>query len=251
MENVLAREIDNNLVDEICIDKGNIVNDMIDLSCRKSIKSIKLSLCVSYIREFNLNNVVINDELANKKVYEIAKELANAVDINSVDEVKRIKQKYGDTQEFAEAKEFLNKKCKHIWDVFENKHFKMKVPQQAMKALGITNKPSLEFLLDESLKYYEKDNGSTTVNIIESILSNPNIDYSFDEIVQYLKKSYSKERCKFNLITVKYLANKLEYNVDELNSLGASKSEVKEVFKSLSLKSKIKFIIKNLALKLA
>ena len=49
MENVLAREIDNNLVDEICIDKGNIVNGMIDLSCRKSIKSIKLSLCVSNI----------------------------------------------------------------------------------------------------------------------------------------------------------------------------------------------------------
>ena len=40
-----------------------------------------------------------------------------AIDNNDVFEVKRIKQKYQTTKEFAQAKEFLNKKCKEVWEM--------------------------------------------------------------------------------------------------------------------------------------
>lgn len=64
----------------------------------------------------------------------------------------------------------MDKKCKEIWDVFEFKKIKLKIPHAAMKSLGITNQPTLEFLLGDSIHLFEKDNGNSTANIISSIL---------------------------------------------------------------------------------
>lgn len=244
MGNVIAGQSKIDFIDEICVDNGNIINGLIDLSCKKSSKINNLSSAVKYLKEFSLANVVINEELADKKVYELTKRLSDAIDKNSVAEIKYLKHIYGDTKEFALAKEFLNKKCKKVWDVFENKHFRMKIPQQAMRALGITNRPSLEYLLADSIKYYEKDNGSTTVDIIKSVLENPNIDYSFDEIFGYLTTMQKTEKCKYNFITVKYLAEKLEYNKKSLEQIGIDKKCLNKLFKTLSFKNKLKFIIK-------
>ncbi len=62
---------------------------------------------------------------------------------------------------------------------------KMTVPKNSMKTLGITNLPSLEFMLDESVRFYENDGGSTTVDIIRSILTNKNLDYTFEDIYEF------------------------------------------------------------------
>ena len=148
-------------------------------------------------------------------------------------------------KEFVKAKDFLNKKCKEVWDVFENKNTKLNLPYEAMKTLGITNQPSLETLLADSLKYYEKDNGSTTVDVILSILANENINYTFDDVYEYLRKNNKKEKYKYNLITVSYLATKLEYDEMRLSDLGIEQNIVKKLFKSLSVKEKIMCIFKN------
>ncbi len=244
MENVIAGQTERSFIDEICIDNGSIINGLIDLSCKKSSKFNHLSSAVKYLKELSLTHLIINDELADKKVYELAKKLSEAIDKNSVIEIKRLKYEYGHTEEFAKAKEFLNKKCKKVWDVFENKHFKLKIPQQAMKALGITNRPSLEYLLADSLKYFEKDNGSTTVDIIKSVIENPNIDYSFDEIFDYLKTMHKTEKCQYNFVTVKYIADKLNYDRKALEQIGVDKKCLSKIFKTLSFKNKMKFIIK-------
>lgn len=246
MRKMLAGKNDCNIFDEVFFENKNIINGIVDLACQKSSKQKTLSSEVRYVNSFDFNTPIINDELSDKKVYQIAKELAQAIDKNSVVDIKRLKYQYASTKEFARAKEFLNKKCKQVWDVFENKSEKIKIPKDAMKSLGISNKPTLEFLLDESIKFYEKDNGSTTVDIICSILKNPNIDYTFEEIFEYLSKKHTKEKCKYNLITVKYLAQKLDYDSEKLNSVGADKTILKRVFNLLSLKEKITVLINNI-----
>lgn len=218
--------------------------DIIALNGKKSDK-VRLSSTVKYIKCSDCGGVVINDELTDKKVYEIASQLALAIDKNSVTEVKRIKYEYGDTHEFAAAKDFLNKQCKQVWDVFENKNIEMKVPKEAMKALGITNKPSLESLLNDSIQFFEKDGGSITTNLISLILENKNLDYSFDEIFEYLKTKFRKENCKYNFTTVKYLAEKLDYDMEKVSLLCVDIDLLKKIFDSLSVKEKFKYILKN------
>ena len=219
-------------------------SDLIGLTAKKSDKA-KLLSTVRYIDNSNNGNVIINEELADKQVYEIACHLAAAIDKNSPVEVKRIKYECGETPEFAKAKEFLNKKCKQIWDVFENKNTQMNIPKEAMKALGITNKPSLESLLDDSIKFYEKDNGTITTDLISLILENKNLDYTFDEIFEYLKIKYSKEHCRYNFITVKYIAEKLNYDMEKISLLCMDIDLLKKIFNSLSVKEKIKYVMKN------
>ena len=68
-----------------------------------------------------------------------------------------------------------------------------------MKTLGITNLPSLEFMLDESVRFYENDGGSTTVDIIRSILTNKNLDYTFEDIYEFLLSAHKKYCCDYNL----------------------------------------------------
>ena len=179
---MLKGQIGTDVLDGVFSVKENISASLVDLSCKNKMKIKTLSSQVQYLNRAKtyrtgisgicVGAVTINEDLSDKLTCQIATELAKAIDNNAVFEVKRIKQKYQDTKEFAPAKEFLNKKCKQIWDVFENKNTKMDVPYEAMKVLGISNQPSLDVLLADSLKYYEKDNGSTTVDIILKILSN-------------------------------------------------------------------------------
>lgn len=255
MDKVLKGQIGTEVLDGVFSVKKNVADSLVDLSCKKTTKPKTLSSHISYLNRANtyragissicVGAVSINDDLSDKLTCRIVTELANAIDKNDVVKVKELKQQYQDKKEFIKAKDFLNKKCKEVWDVYENKSTKLTPPYEAMKALGITNQPSLEILLADSLKYYEKDNGSTTVDVILSILANENINYTFEDVYEYLKKNNKKEKYKYNLITVSYLAAKLEYDEMKLGDLGIEQNIVKKLFKSLSVKDKIKCIWKN------
>lgn len=244
MEKVLEKY--STLFDEIFSQNENTLNPYMDYSCKNQASLTSYILKTSGINNYGgFLGVISDEELSNKTVRKIVLELARAIDKNSSDEIKVLKTKYGNMKEFATAKKFLDKKCKKVWDVFEYKNKNLNVPKNALKTLGITNQPSLEFLLGDSLKFYEKDNGSTTVDIILSILNNKNLNYEFDDIYKFLKNSYLKSNCKYNLITVSYLAQKLDYNKNQIKSLGIDDDTLKKVFKALPLKSKIKILIKN------
>lgn len=216
-----------------------------------------LSACVSYLNNLNdieqnlsgnfvFGNVVLNEELFNKKVRYIAEELAAAIDSNCVWKIKKLKKEYGYEEEFIKAKKFLNKKCKEVWNVYKTTDKILNVPQEAMKTLGITNHPDLETILGNSVKYYEKDGGNSTAGIINLILNNKNLDYTMKDIHQFLKNKYKTERCHYNFYTTRYLIVQHKYNNEELYDLGIEKSTIEKVFQELSLFEKCKFIFINL-----
>ena len=175
----------------------------------------------------------------------IAQKLARAIDKNSVEQVKKIKDEYGKEKEFVKAKKFLNDKCKQVWNVYDNPE---NVPLEAMKALGITNQPELSFLLDNTVKYFEKDGGNTTVKTILSILENKNMDYTIDDIYKYLHGAHLKEKCNYNKNTIKYLILTGRFKKKELIALGADNNLLKDVIKSLTLKQKLHYMASNLSL---
>ena len=140
-------------------------------------------------------------------------------DKDAVNDIKYLKLKYGNEKEFKAAKEYLNRKAKEVWDVFENRNTKITVPKNSMKTLGITNLPSLEFMLGESVRFYENDGGSTTVDIIRSILKNKNLDYTFEDIYEFLLSAHKKYCCDYNLKTVTYLISWLDCDIEKLSAL--------------------------------
>ena len=162
-----------------------------------------------------------NAELSDKKVRIITQKLASAIDQNSVAEVKNLKVEYGNTPEFGKALKLLNEKCKTVWNPFDIKD--EKIPKEAMKALGITNIPSLEFLLGGTIKYFEKDNCKTTSKTIQSILNNKNLNYTIEDIHQFLKSKNSH----LNYNTVRYLVENHNYNSKKLKDLGVEKTVIK------------------------
>ena len=184
------------------------------------------------------------EELADKKVRIIAQKLAVAIDKNSVEEVKALKQEYCNDEEFLTAKKFLDKKCKEVWNVYEFK--KTVVPYAAMKVLGISNRPSLESLLGNSVKYFEKDNGNTTAIVIESVLNNKNLDYTIEDIHNYLVLINKKEKCKYNLDTAQYFIKKHNYDMAKLQELGFSKEEIFSLLKTMGLTYMVKYIASDL-----
>ena len=192
---------------------------------------------------YNFGILQIEENLRNEKLRRIIYELAKAVDSNSDLEVKRLKAKYGNTKEFAQAKTFLDKKAKEIWNIFNNRKIKLQLPQKAMKALGISNQPSLDFIFEDSLKYFEKENSTTTVDIIKSVLSNINANYTFEDILKYLKTQHEKCRFEYNPNTVKFLATSLKFDKHALNNLGISRKQINNIFKTLTPIEKIKCLI--------
>ena len=159
---------------------------LIFFTVRNSKKSCKQE------KEIHNRNVLIAREQRMFNIYHVFANCGRVLKTDEITELAKLNILV-DTKEFVKAKDFLNKKCKEVWDVFENKNTKLNLPYEAMKTLGITNQPSLETLLADSLKYYEKDNGSTTVDVILSILANENINYTFDDVYEYLKKNNKKQ----------------------------------------------------------
>ncbi len=236
----LAKKTNCDFVDDIFLQNEKIAN-VIDFHTKK-IKSTGLTACVS---QFNLKsgNLLLNDELSNRKVYNIALKLAKAIDRNSSNDIKFLKNQYGSTKEFALAKDFLNRKCKQIWDVFEKNFETENVPYEAMKTLGISNKQPIDFYLENFLKYFEKDGGTTTVDIINSLIKNPYSGYKFEDICEFFKSN--KGKYSFNQNTITYLAKKLNYNRKELLKLGIEKSDLRVFYKNLPLLKKIQICIMN------
>lgn len=193
---------------------------------------------------FGFENIILNEELSDKKVRHFAEELAVAIDNNYVWRVKDLKKEYGNLKEFSLAKDFLNKKCKEVWNVFDSKI--KNIPHEAMKALGITNKPDLETILGDSVRFYEKDGGNSTARIIASILSNENLDYSISDVHKFLKLAHEKEKFNCNLTTIEYLITSQNYDKYKLFDLGVGKLSIYKTYKGLSFKNKCRFIFNNL-----
>lgn len=193
---------------------------------------------------FGFENIVLNEELSDKKVRHFAEELAVAIDNNCVWRVKDLKKEYGNLKEFSLAKDFLNKKCKEVWNVFDSKI--KNIPHEAMKALSITNKPDLETILGDSVRFYEKDGGNSTARIIASILSNENLDYSISDVHKFLKLAHEKEKFNCNLTTIEYLITSQNYDKYKLFDLGVGKLSIYKTYKGLSFKNKCRFIFNNL-----
>ena len=234
----------------------NVTSPFVSVPLRNNQKKT-LTECVKYLSKlndverdltgsFSFNNIVLNDELSDKKVRYLAHELACAIDENSVEKVRTLKKEYGNLKEFLTAKKFLDKNCKDIWNVFESKNKTLKVPKEAMKVLGISNVPSLDVILGNSVRYYEKDGGNSTAVIISNILKNNNLDYSIDDIHLYLKTVSQKEQLKYNAKTVKYLITEHKYNAKKLYDLGVEKSVIDNVFKSLRIVDKLKYMYRNI-----
>ena len=237
--------------DLICLKQHSVLNN----NRRKTLPIMSLASCINYVEKINpyansnFGFLQIEENLRDEKLRTLIYELANAIDKNSIAEVKNLKSLYGTSKEFAQAKNFLNKKCKEIWNVHDNKKQKMKLPKEAMKALGISNQPTLDFLLGNSLKYFEKDNSQTTAKIIQSTLDNVNIDYTFDDICEYLKNAHHKKVFEYNFHTVKYLAQHTKFDKSKLTKLEISKQQIDPIFKTLSFKEKF-YCIKNYYLKM-
>lgn len=186
------------------------------------------------------NSPFLNMDFANIKVKRIENELLTALKNNCAEEVKCLKEKYKDTKEFIQAKKILNDKCKELWSVYSS----VNAPKQAMRALGITNKPDIDTIIGNNIKYFEKDNSENSAYIIASILNNKNLDYTMEDIHNYLKNMYQKEKCCYNFKTVKYLIAKQNYSCEKLFELGVS---VKTIKKALAL-IPAKECIKNLSI---
>lgn len=238
----------------------NVASPFVSVSLNRSQKKT-LTECVKYLTKVNdvekdlmcsfaFNNIVLNDELSNKKVRYLAYELACAIDSNSVEKVKALKKEYGNNKEFLTAKKFLDKNCKDIWNVFESKNKLLKIPKEAMKALGISNVPSLDVILGNSVRYYEKDGGDSTAVIISNILKNNNLNYSMDDIHSYLKTVSKKEQLSFNPKTVEYLISKQSYDKNKLLELNIEKSVMNNAYESLIIFDRLKYIYRNICKKL-
>jgi len=231
-------------VEEICnvLISKHSKNFEVDFSLAEKTQKKTLTSCVCCSNPIKNNpyQAFFDDEnLYNNLERKITTELAQAIDDNSVEKIKYLKNKYGDKKEFKSAKEFLNKKCKEIWNVYEKTN---RIPKEAMKCLGITNQPDLDFILGNSLKYYEKDNSDTTSYIISSTLKNENLSYTIQDIHNYLKEMNKKAVCKYNFKTVKYLIAEQNYTKEQLLDLGIEKETIKTALKSLGLKYKLKYL---------
>lgn len=178
-----------------------------------------------------------DDELYNKLQRAITKELASALDRNSVKDIKYLKEKYGHLEEFSVAKSFLNRKCKEIWNVYKPLN---KIPKEAMKALGITNIPTLDVLLDTAIKF-ENDKSEILPSVIDSVLKNVNMDYRIEDIHKYLRQMYIKRKYKCNSKTAQYLIKEHNYTQEQLCDLGAGKVVIKAAISELNLKCKIRY----------
>lgn len=241
MKKVLAEHKCCDIFDDIFSVHENIPSEFVKIN--KPAASLAASVSSFTTNPFGV--LVFDCDLPDRKAMDIAVKLAMAIDKNSVDDIKDLKIKYGSQKEFCAAREYLNCKAKQVWDVFENRNKKIDVPQKSMKALGITNLPSLEFMLSESVKYYEKDGGSTTVDIMRSILTNKNLDYTFDDIYDYLLSAHKKYCVEYNLKTVTYLIEWLDCNVEKLSALGIDDKTIMRALEAFSFKTKLKYLLKG------
>ncbi len=223
MEKILAGRNNCDILDSVFLQNENMTGVC---AFKKPLHPKGLT---SFINQFTLTGagLTLNDELSDTQVYNLALKLACAIDKNSTQEIRTLKQQYANTIEFSKAKDYLNRCCKQVWDVFDKNYNSSKVPLDAMKTLGITNKPSLDFLLENSLKYYEKDGGTTSVDIITNILNNKNSGYTFEDIYKYLKVNRTK--FQLNQLTVSYLARQLDYNCEKLESIGILHQQYKKI----------------------
>lgn len=230
-------------VEEICnllIKKhANISADYISMPNKNIHKTLASCVSISDEQKYNPYQALFNYEnLYNNSERKITTELALAIDKNDVQKIKYLKNKYGNLEEFKNAKDFLNKKCKEVWNVYEPIK---NLPKEAMKCLGITNQPDLDFILKNSLKYYEKDNSDITSYIISSVLGNKNLTYTMNDIHQYLKQMNIKSNCKYNFKTIQYLIMAQNYSNEKLLDLGIEEQTIRQTLKGLPLKYKLKF----------
>ena len=172
----------------------------------------------------------------------MAQELANAINSNSSEQIRELKSKYANSKEFLKAKKFLDDKCKQTWNVFSSNPFKL--PKEAMKTLGITNQPSLDFLLGDSLRYFEKSGGDMTVKIIKNILNNKNLNYTTEDLHKFIQTLCKNQAIKLNKNTIYYLITEQKYDKQKLHELGIDE---KQALNGINLTEKIKYYSRRFA----
>lgn len=253
MEKLLTEYSDSNLFGDVSSILEKNISPVLGFAVNKQKKPKTLTESIKYFSKINdiendlsgisfgFSNYALNDEITNKKVRKIALELANAIDENSVDKIRELKKQYANEKEFAIAKKFLDKKCKEIWDIFEFKKVKLKIPQEAMKSLGISNQPTLKFLLSDSIHLFEKDNGTSTADIISSILKNKNLTYKMEDIHKFLKKEIGH----YNFKTTAYLISEQNYDRRKLLELGIKKDIIEQALKIIPINLRLKYHLRN------
>ena len=241
MEKVLVAKKDCDIFDEIFSNQENVSC----VSAQNTKSTVSLTTSINSFRVNPFGVLILDCDLPDRKAMDIAVKLAIAIDKDSVNDIKYLKLKYGNEKEFKVAKEYLNRKAKEVWNVFENRNTKINVPKNSMKTLGITNLPSLEFMLGESVRFYENDGGSTTVDIIRSILKNKNLDYTFEDIYRYLLSAHKKYCCDYNLKTVTYLISWLDCDVDKLLALGIEKKTIMMALEAFPFMTRLKYLFKG------
>lgn len=213
--------------------KGNLitVNFMVDKAvCTTLENSIKKYYQINEIAKKIVTFDVTNDGLANKKVRELAIELAKAVDKNDVQKIKELKILYANSKEFRLAKALLDENCKKVWDVLNKSNKYVSIPKEGMIALGISNEPGLDYLLADTLKFFEKQDNNITSKIIESILANDNLSYTIEDVHKYLRNKCKNEGMKLAVSTLQYFIKKHDYNSKKLLDLGIDKSQLRRVY---------------------
>ena len=214
-------------VEEICND---IINKRGDKLPKFKVTSRNLSTCLNC---GNPNNPFGNNALYSYEgLYDRLERMI----------VEMLKEEYGHFKEFASAKNYLNRKCKEIWNVYTPLK---NVPKDAMKALGISNCPDLDSLLYSCLKYFESEDKMMTVNAISSILNNDNMPYNIDDIHKYLEIMHKTRAIKYNFNTVKYLISEHNYHKEKLETLGVEKETLDKALKDLPLKIRLKFMFQK------
>lgn len=206
----------------------------------KNRAAISLENCINQYYKINdiAQKIIVieatDDKLYNKKVRRLATMMARALDKNDVETLRNIKHKYAQIPEYNIAKSLLNEKCKKVWDVINNKNIFLKVPKEGMQVLGITNLPTLDYLLSDTLNFFEKGNTDITTKVIKSILKNKNLSYKIEDIHKYLKFKVKNSKISLNTKTYEYLIKTHNYTTAQLIELGADKSQLKKL-KSLKL----------------
>ena len=228
-------------VEDIC----NLLtlNNELCFEYRKQVKRVTLYDSITEtIQNVTTTNPFLTDCFSDIKMYRIAQKLATAVDKNNIDEIKELKALYGDSKDFAKAKKLLNDKCKEVWSVY----LPSNAPKEAMKALGITNQPDLDFILGNSIRHFEKDDGDTTSFIIAKTLNNKNMNYTIEDIHEYLVRMNKKEKCNYNFKTVSYLISQHNYDDIKLKELGIDDITIAKALETLKIGKRAKYYINNI-----
>ncbi len=76
-------------------------------------------------------------------------------------------------------------------------------------------------------------------------MTNKNLDYTFEDIYEYLLFAHKKYCCFYNLKTVTYLIEWLDCDVEKLAALGVDDKTITKALQAFSFTAKLKYLFKG------